>query len=58
MGAMPHLRRKIHIKVRSDTVLENSPLYCPKCKRETIINVKESVASVIKEHGEQPEIIQ
>ena len=30
---------KIRIKVRPDTVLENFPLFCPKCKQETIINV-------------------
>ena len=30
---------KTRIKVRPDTVLENFPLYCPKCKQETIINV-------------------
>ena len=27
------------IKVRPDTVLENFPLFCPKCKQETIISV-------------------
>ncbi len=27
------------VKVRHDTVLENFPLFCPKCKRETIISV-------------------
>ena len=50
----PICNNKTRIKVRPDTVLENFPLYCPKCKQETIINVKEDVTSVIKEHGEQP----
>ena len=50
----PICNNKTRIKVRPDTVLENFPLYCPKCKQETIINVKEYVTSVIKEHGEQP----
>ncbi len=45
---------KNRIKMRPDTVLERFPLYCPKCKQETIINVKVYVTSVIKEHGEQP----
>lgn len=50
----PICNNKTRIKVRPDTVLENFPLYCPKCKQETIINVKECVTSVIKGHGEQP----
>lgn len=39
MGACPICNSKTRIKVRLDTVLENFPLYCPKCKRETIISV-------------------
>ena len=35
----PICNNKNRIKVRPDTVLENFPLYCPKCKQETIINV-------------------
>lgn len=35
----PICSSKTRIKVRPDTVLENFPLYCPKCKQETIINV-------------------
>ena len=34
---------------REDTVLKNYPLYCPKCKRETLINAKELQITVIKE---------
>ena len=30
---------KTRIKVNEDTVLLNFPLYCPKCKKETLINV-------------------
>jgi len=50
----PISNNKNRIKMRPDTVLERFPLYCPKCKQETIINVKEYVTSVIKEHGKQP----
>ena len=32
---------KTRIEAHHDTVLENFLLYCPKCKQETIINVKE-----------------
>ncbi len=39
MGAMPICNNKTRIKVRPDTVLENFPLFCHKCKRETIISV-------------------
>lgn len=35
----PICNNKTRIKVSPDTVLENFPLYCPKCKQETIINV-------------------
>jgi Zn finger protein HypA/HybF involved in hydrogenase expression len=27
-------------RVREDTELKNFPLFCPKCKRETLVNVK------------------
>jgi len=32
---------KTHVKAYGDTVLVNFPLYCPKCKQETRINVVE-----------------
>ncbi|WP_438938923.1 cysteine-rich KTR domain-containing protein [Blautia schinkii] len=32
-----------------DTVLINYPLYCPKCKQETLIKAKELHITVIKE---------
>ncbi len=35
--------------MREDTILENFPLYCPKCKQETLVNVKQLNMSVIKE---------
>ena len=31
---------KTRVKVRRDTVLENFPLYCPKCRNETVIDKK------------------
>lgn len=45
----PICYNKTRNKIREDTVLENFPLYCPKCKQETIINVKQQNISVIKE---------
>ncbi|MFR3658639.1 MAG: cysteine-rich KTR domain-containing protein [Eisenbergiella sp.] len=40
---------KTRLKIREDTVLENFPLYCPKCKQETLINVRKMNMAVIKE---------
>ena len=39
---------KTRLKVRHDTELINFPLYCPKCKQKTLINVKKTNLSVIK----------
>lgn len=40
---------KTRDRLRADTVLENFPLYCPKCKCETLIKAKNMVITVIKE---------
>ncbi|MEG0751069.1 MAG: cysteine-rich KTR domain-containing protein [Oscillospiraceae bacterium] len=40
---------KTRDRMREDTELKNFPLFCPKCKRETLINVKQLNTSVIKE---------
>ena len=45
----PVCGNKTRTKIRPDTVLENFPLFCPKCKQETLIRVKELNTSVIKE---------
>ena len=37
----PVCGNKTRIKVRPDTMLENFPLFCPKCRQETLISVKE-----------------
>ena len=41
--------RKTRIKVREDTILENFPLYCPKCHRETLIAVHKQKIIILKE---------
>ncbi len=33
----PICGRKTRDKIRKDTVLKNHPLYCPKCKKETLV---------------------
>ncbi len=44
---------KTRLKLREDTILEKFPLYCPKCKQETLINVRQMNISVIKEPDAQ-----
>ena len=40
---------KTRIKLRPDTVLENFPLFCPKCKKERLIRVKKLQTIIIKQ---------
>lgn len=40
---------KTRDQIRKDTVLINYPLYCPKCKQTTLINVNELNTTVLKE---------
>ena len=44
----PVCRNKTRDKVREDTVLKNYPLYCPKCKRKTLIEVKDLQVTIIE----------
>ncbi|MBU5307942.1 cysteine-rich KTR domain-containing protein [Clostridioides mangenotii] len=50
----PICRNKTRIKVREDTKLINLPLYCPKCKQETLIGVDSFKVIVIKEPDAKP----
>ena len=34
----PVCKNKTRIRLREDTELQNFPLYCPKCRQETLIN--------------------
>ena len=45
----PVCGNKTRLKLREDTILENFPLYCPKCRQETLINVQQMNMSVIRE---------
>lgn len=45
----PICKNKTRIKLRADTELKNFPLYCPKCKLETLVNIKELKTTIIKE---------
>ena len=45
----PVCNSKTRIKLRQNTELKNFPLFCPKCKQETLIDVKKFQISVITE---------
>lgn len=44
----PVCGNKTRNRIREDTVLKNYPLYCPKCKRETLVEVMNLVVMPIK----------
>ena len=45
----PVCRNKTRLQIRADTKLKNFPLYCPKCKQESLIVAKNLQITVIKE---------
>jgi len=45
----PNCGGKTRNQIREDTILKNYPLYCPKCKHEHLIEVKNLKVTVIKE---------
>lgn len=45
----PVCGNKTRDRIREDTVLINYPLYCPKCKQESLIEAKELQITVMKE---------
>ncbi|MCH5194685.1 MAG: cysteine-rich KTR domain-containing protein [Oscillospiraceae bacterium] len=49
----PFCKNKTRMKIRSDTIIQNFPLYCPKCKQESLIEVKHLHITVIREPDAQ-----
>ena len=49
----PVCQNKTRIKLRSDTIIEKLPLYCPKCRQETLIHTEQFHTTVIKEPDAQ-----
>lgn len=45
----PICGNKTRARLREDTILINYPLYCPKCKQETLIVAKEMQITVMTE---------
>ena len=44
----PRCHAKTRTKVRDDTLLENFPLYCPKCKGEFLIRLKDKKITILE----------
>lgn len=49
----PICGHKTRLQIRQDTELKNFPLFCPKCRQETLISVEQMKLSVIKEPDAQ-----
>lgn len=45
----PVCGNKTRDKIREDTIFMNYLLYCPKCKQESLIQVKQLNITIIKE---------
>lgn len=45
----PICKNKTRTMLREDTILQNFPLFCPKCKQEIVVNVKNNTVTFIKE---------
>lgn len=45
----PVCDNKTRTMVRQDTVLKKFPLFCPKCKKETLVEVEDLLIKVIEE---------
>lgn len=50
----PVCGNKTRDRIREDTILRNYPLYCPKCKQETLVEAKNLQVTVIKEPDAEP----
>lgn len=45
----PICESKTRLKIREDTVLKNLPLYCPKCKQENLVEIRQFKVTIITE---------
>lgn len=45
----PICGNKTRNKIREDTVVKMFPLFCPKCKQETLIEIQDLKIVVVKE---------
>ena len=42
---------RIRDRIEEETILKNDPLYCPKCKQETLIEAKKFQVTVIRKEN-------
>jgi len=45
----PVCNNKTRTQIIKETELKNFPLFCPKCKQETLVNVKGQKVAIVKE---------
>ena len=45
----PVCNNKTRTQIRKETELKHFPLFCPKCKQETLVNVKGQKVAIVKE---------
>ena len=45
----PVCGNKTRLQLRADTELKNFPLYCPKCKQESLIEAKDLRVTVVND---------
>lgn len=45
----PMCHCKTRVRIREDTVLHNFPLFCPKCKREELIDLTHLTLTLLSE---------
>lgn len=43
----PFCGGKTITRLREDTVPENFPLFCPKCRKETIVNARKGIVTTL-----------
>lgn len=49
----PVCNNKTRVQMRPDTELKNFPLFCPKCKQESLIEAKNLQVTVINDNQAQ-----
>ncbi|MBQ2934789.1 MAG: cysteine-rich KTR domain-containing protein [Lachnospiraceae bacterium] len=45
----PVCNNKTRTQIREETIMKSFPLFCPRCKRETLIDVIENHIAIVKE---------
>lgn len=51
----PRCGSKTRDKIRADTEMKNFPVFCPKCKEETLIDVRQFQITVVQEPAAKPQ---